>query len=138
MVETQKWIISFILCICMTFAGMTPANDIVMTKTAASQDAPIAERLLIGNGLAQLDAVITEDIAPIRANDAAKITKRKGNGFHRNIIRNILSGIVPALLFSVVNLTILYLNGVFGDVKQRMSIIIYIHNQDGQKGACLS
>lgn len=136
--KLPKFTISFILCICIALTGIVPASAIFSVQTNALNETPVSEQILIGNGFSELDAVISDNLVPIHNDNVAKISRRKGNGVQRTIIRSIILGFIPAFLFSFVNLLFFCLYSVFGDIKQRMSIIIYIHNQDGQKRICLS
>ena len=63
-----------------------------------------------------------------------RINSNKLNGYKRNLVRVIYIALLTACIYLFALHFNVYFTLVVGLVKQRLSIIIFIHNKDGRKG----
>lgn len=92
----------------------------------------------IGRTVEKPSAIIKDNLSTNRVNDAIRTNKKETLNSEEFAVRvQILSALVLFILL-IVCLINCQQTRFFGFVRQRFSIILYIHNKDGRKGHSLS
>ena len=115
-------------------AGSVPVfSQVSFDADFSGEEAHIADRIISCNKVRNFDANVLESKPLQSIPEIIRNVRRKTSGFAGLIIRLLQNGIVTSLIMPIVSLLILYLSLCVGSLVQRVQIIFYIHNQDGQK-----
>lgn len=135
--EKLKKIISYVLIIYILLAEMMYAGFGGGISNFQRTSVPKTECIEQVSGIISHTAFVRESSFSYRVDTNVRLTKKKSNGFERTI-RVYLMGLFLSILLLVVSLMLLRYTRCVFLVKQRLSVIIYIHNKDGRKGRILS
>lgn len=83
-------------------------------------------------------ALVKESVLTNPFANSVRIIRSKNTGYRKVTIRFIFLDFILALFSIFVALQQFYISQITGLIKQRLSIIIYIHNMDGRKRHYLS
>lgn len=131
----------FTVFILSLYILLTAANPVglLVDSSCSVQNSFSNESILISDASAPVEDIFISDSSDsLHAPDSIRNTVKKkssGSNSHRRSITSSLSSIISIL---VVLLIVLYCIKFIGQVRQKLSIILYIHNQDGQKGRLIS
>ncbi len=133
MSERKRHFLIIILCICMSVPGFCMGTDASCAEFIGAEALPM-------QGLNLREEInLKNDVLPVHIRTIEEteeelqvISKRSGSCSVR-LLKLITAVGLSEILSLALTLTVLYLLFYIGDNGQRLSVIRFIHNQDGQK-----
>ncbi len=133
MSERMRRFLILILCICMSVPGLGAGTDTSCAEFVGADSLPM-------QGLNLREEInLKNDVLPIHVRTIEETEEELQNISRRSdscsirLLKLITACVLAAILSLTLTLTVLYLLFYIGDNGQSLSVIRYIHDQDGQK-----
>ena len=136
--EKIKPVICAILIILLVVSRMVFPNDYSLMNKGDSGKIPVST--IIKSDLSHIshEALAKENTISGQANEIIRTNIKKGNNYEKSIVRICVLSLLISIFALFASLKSLYFTRYLELARQRLSIIIYIHNLDGRKRHILS
>lgn len=127
-----------ILLVIIAFGGSFSGQDKLHPFYGISSEENESGSIKSSGGVVEPVAITVRNSLVKTWAGSLKFSKARYCGYKRTVARLIYVGSIATLFLAYLFLKNCITSRVCGIVKQRLSIIIYIHNKDGRKGHILS
>lgn len=136
--EKIKHIISTILIILLVVSRMIFPNDYSLMRLDKSEKVPISSIIRSDFSRISHEVLAKENTISGQADEIIRTNIKRGNGYEKTVIRICVLSLLISIFALFASLKSLYFTRFLELARQRLSIIIYIHNLDGRKRHILS
>ena len=133
-----KSIICVVLIILLVISRMIFPNDCSLMNKNLSAKIPVSS--IIKSDLSHIshEVLAKENTISGQAGEIIRTNVKKGNSYEKTVIRICVLSLLISIFALFASLKSLYFTRFLELARQRLSIIIYIHNLDGRKRHILS
>lgn len=127
-----------ILIVLLVISRMIFPNDFSLTKNVGSDNVPTCSVIKSDISNISHEVLAKENTISGQANEIIRTSAKETGGYERTAIRLCILALLISIFYLFASLKSMYLTRFIGRLRQKLSIIIYIHNSDGRKRCPLS